>query len=147
VVIDKAFLKPFAPQDIAHRLLQPTSGEIVVLKHYRSGQDIALGLSEALAIQQFHARTAANLIHWGFVPSTDPSASQLTLIGPPLVQPFTLWQISRSGENKLPLSTQLQFNSAQAMPFTKAICNASQPVYRAMGISYQRYDCQVPQTP
>jgi uncharacterized membrane protein len=144
VVTDRAFLKPFAPQDIANRLLQSVSGEMVILKHYRSGQDIALGLSEALAMQQFHAKTAANLIRWGFVPSTNSSASQLALIGPPLAQPFTLWQISSLGEDKLPLSTQLQFQPAQTIPITKASCNASQPVHKAMGISYQRYHCQVP---
>jgi hypothetical protein len=123
--------------------VQSASGEIVILKHYRSDQDIALGLSEVLAIQQFHPRIAASRVRWGFVPSTNPSAAQLTLMGsPPLTQPFTLWKITSLGEDTPPSLTELQLKSVQNVSMT-ANCNASQPVYRAMGISYQRYDCQV----
>jgi uncharacterized membrane protein len=143
VVTDRAFLKPFAPQEVANRLLQSDSGEIVILKHYHSNQDIALGLSEVLAIQQFHPRIAASRVRWGFVPSTNPSAAQLSLMGsPPLTQPFTLWKITSLGEDTPPPLTQLHIKSVQNVSMT-ANCNASQPVYRAMGISYQRYDCQV----
>jgi hypothetical protein len=143
VVTDKAFLKPFAPQEVANRLLQSDSEEIVILKHYRSDQDIALGLSEVLAIQQFHPRTALSRVRWGFVPSTNPSAAQLPLMGSALLtQPFTLWKIASLGEDTPPPLTQLHIKSVQNVSMT-ANCNASQPVYRAMGISYQRYDCQV----
>jgi uncharacterized membrane protein len=153
VVTDAAFAKPFSPKQIAQKLLNSESKtDLVVIKNYSSSQDVALGLSFALATDQFKnsAVKPPNNIHWGFTKSVDPTKSILEMERRTLgakrsltSNPFTLWRIGSLGVNKPPIPEQLKLKISETPVQTKPdTCLAPQRPLSVMGLTYQRYDCK-----
>jgi uncharacterized membrane protein len=149
VVTDAAFAKPFSPKQVAQRLLEHPTKKHLVVKSYSNSQDVALGLSFALATDQFKSSQfrsrvpASSSIDWGFTKSVDPTEGNLTMEGKlPLTQPFTLWRISSLHINKPPMAANLKLQTIQQSAQTKSsTCLASRSPLFAMGLTYQRYDC------
>jgi uncharacterized membrane protein len=150
---DAAFAKPFSPKQIAHSLLNHTSdAHLVVVKNYSNSQDVALGLSFAMATDQFKSTVseAPNLIDWGFTKLVDPTEVSLTMerrtLGAkqsPLAEPFILWRISGLNISKPPMPEKLELQISQktAQP-PMATCLSSQSPFAKMGLTYLRYVCQ-----
>jgi uncharacterized membrane protein len=144
VVTDAAFAKPFSPKQVAQRLLAHPVGEhLAVVKNYGNSQDVALGLSFALATDQFKPNTpASHNIGWGFTKIVDPTEGTLSMeMSVPLTAPFTLWRMS--GLNiiskvPMPEKLKLQTKTKETEPVA---CLASQSPFSGMGLTYQRYDC------
>lgn len=152
VVTDAAFAKPFAPKQIAQKLLnQSSKTDLVVVKNYENSQDVALGLSFALATDQFRNSIvkSPNSIEWGFTKSVEPTEDILRMQRQTPsakrlpINPFTLWRISSLGINKPPMPEQVKLNLSEKTVQAKAAnCLAPQPTFSKMGLTYQRYDCK-----
>jgi uncharacterized membrane protein len=159
VVTDAAFAKPFSPKQIAQRLLNSNpNAHLAVVKNYSNSQDVALGLSFALAIDQFKspASETSSSINWGFTKSIDPTEGTLVLEGrtlgeertlgaqlSPLVEPFTLWRIGSLHVSKPPMPTQLKLKVTQNSDQTKtSACLSSEAPFSGMGLTYQHYSCK-----
>ena len=159
VVTDAAFAKPFAPKQIAQKLLnQSSKTDLVVIKDYGNSQDVALGLSFALATDQFNKSVLEPpiKIDWGFTKSADPTENRLAMkertlgvkrtLGAklsPISNPLTLWRISSLGINKTLMSEKLKLKISETPGSTKAAnCLAPQPPFSVMGLTYQRYNCK-----
>jgi uncharacterized membrane protein len=89
VVNNYAFLKPFNPDAIAARLTKNVNTPLIVLKEYKSGQDIALGLSFAHAIDRLSSKQP---IYWGFKKSSESRIDLQQVVSRPQ-QNVSLWQI------------------------------------------------------
>jgi uncharacterized membrane protein len=153
IVTDAAFAKPFSPKQMAQKFLNSgAKTNLVVVKNYSNSQDVALGLSFALATDQFKKSVSAptNSIDWGFTKSVDPTENILAMERQtlrekrsPISHPFTLWRIGSLGINKLPMPERLKLKNFETSASTKAAnCLAPQPPFSVMGLTYQRYDCK-----
>jgi hypothetical protein len=152
VVTDAAFAKPFAPKQIAQKLLnQSSKTDLVVVKNYENSQDVALGLSFALATDQFKNSDLAptNSIDWGFTKSINPTENILTMQEQALGaqrfpnNPFTLWRIGSLGINTPPMPERLKLKLSEKTVQAKAAnCLAPQSPFSKLGLTYQRYDCK-----
>lgn len=93
-VSNLAFQKPFQPEQVAHNMNQEPSVPLMLVVGYRDYQDVALGLSFALALERLrsHNQTPANLAFfkqspdftsvWQKLLSTHVSALNLWVVGP-----------------------------------------------------------------
>ena len=122
-----------------------------MVKNYENSQDLALGLSFALATDQFKDSGLApmNSINWGFTKSVNPIENILAMQEQALgakrlpINPFTLWRVSSLGINKPPMPERLKLKLSENPFQAKAAnCLAPQPSFSAMGLTYQRYDCK-----
>jgi uncharacterized membrane protein len=145
VVSDAAFAKPFSPQHIAQRLLtHPSNAHLVVVKNYDNSQDVALGLSFALAVEQLKSTISQtpNSIHWGFTKSVDPLENLAIEAKASLLKPMTLWRIGGLNINKFPMLEKIKFQiSRKQTQMETSICSSSEPGFNKMGLAYQRYEC------
>lgn len=132
VVTDRAFLKPFHPGAIAQQILHSSTSDLVVVKDYQGWQDVALGLSNAYAVQKFNAPNSnePKKIQWGFV----RSGGEVGVSGG-LKSSFTLWHISA-----LHQKSPIPLLSSQKILLD---CNAIQFVYQDMGVEYQPFQCNL----
>jgi uncharacterized membrane protein len=146
VVSDVAFAKPFSPQHIAQKLLtQPSNEHLVVVKNYANAQDVALGLSFALAVDQLKSTIVEtpSSIHWGFTKSIDPTVDLAIEANAFLSKPMTFWRIgSLNFISKFPMPEKIKLQISQKQTQTKtAMCISSAPIFKQMGLAYQRYEC------
>jgi hypothetical protein len=133
VVNNNAFLKPFQPDAIATRLTKNINTPLIVLKEYKSGQDIALGLSFASAIDRLSSEQS---IYWGFKkPSESHIDFQQVLLRPQ--QKVSIWQISVLQENINELKGLSDRTTNKILN-----CNASNRGFSEFGLKYHYYDCR-----
>jgi len=140
VVTDRAFLKPFHPGPIAQQILHSSASDLVVVKDYQGWQDVALGLSNAYAVQQFSAQmpNAPKKIQWGFV----RSGEKVEVLGR-LKSSFTLWRMSGLPQkSSSPLSFESQGNQSSSQGILLD-CDAIQSAYQDMGVEYQPFKCKI----
>jgi uncharacterized membrane protein len=136
VVNGVAFLKPFHPEGIAAQLLQGSSSSLVVVKDVQSGQDIALGLSFAHALDRrqslFQQPQRETL--WGFkqvsTPQIDVEHGILS------AKPLSLWQISALHQ-KIEVPIRLRDRTTAQ---TRA-CQQTHQAFKAFGVAYRAYTC------
>jgi uncharacterized membrane protein len=146
VVSDAAFAKPFSPQHIAQKLLDhPANGHLVAVKNYSNSQDVALGLSFALAVEQLKSNRSqtSTSIHWGFAKSADSTEDIAIAAKAFLFEPMTFWRIgSLNPMRKLPMLEKIKLKISQTQVQTEtAICASAAPGFNQMGLAYQRYEC------
>ncbi|WP_404783644.1 glycosyltransferase family 39 protein [Altericista sp. CCNU0014] len=146
VATDAAFAKPFSPKQIAERLLhQPTNAHLVAIENYSNSQDVALGLSFALAVDQLQPATSEPLKHveWGFSKSTDPRNDRLAIDGrSPLSNSFTLWRIGSLKADKRPMPEKLKLQVDLNSDRATATCLSQEKPFFNMGLTFQRYNCK-----
>lgn len=132
VVNDYAFLKPFHPDRVAARLTENVNTPLIILKEYKSGQDIALGLSFAHAIDRLPKKQP---IYWGF---KEPSESQIDLqqVISRSQQKVSLWQISALQEKTGMLGILSDRVTNETLN-----CNAQGRELSEFGVGYRHYDC------
>jgi uncharacterized membrane protein len=146
VVSGAAFAKPFSPQHIAQRLLShPSNSHLVVVKNYTNSQDVALGLSFALAVEQLKSNRSQTptSIYWSFSKSLDLTKDVVIKAKAFLSEPMTLWRIGQlNPTHKMPMPEKTKLQIFQTQTHTEtAICGSSQPEFNQMGLAYQRYEC------
>jgi uncharacterized membrane protein len=141
VVTDNAFLKPFHPGTIAQQILHSSTSDLVVVKDYQGLQDVALGLSNAYAVQQSSDRmpNPPKMIQWGFV----RSGGKVEVSGG-LKSSFTLWRMSALHQKFFsPLLFKTQGEGQNSAREILLDCDAIQSAYQDMGVRYQPFKCKI----
>lgn len=128
-----AFTKPFQPQQVARHLGSEPEQALMIAIGYQNFQDVALGLSFALALPPFYPQTdKAAFAFLKRIPNYDGAWQTLaTLPHPPA--PLNLWAISpelrrRDYPGQLTLSGGV-------------VCAIDPQQHYRIGIPYQRYHC------
>jgi uncharacterized membrane protein len=133
VVNNYAFLKPFNPDAIATRLTKNINTPLIVLKEYKSGQDIALGLSFVSVIDRMPKKQP---IYWGFKKSSESHIDLQQVVLHP-AHNISLWQISALQEK----TSELGKLGDRAM--NKILnCNASDKRFSEFGLEYRYSNCR-----
>ena len=144
VISGLAFRKPYAPQQVARHLSQNTL-PLEVIVSYRDFQDIALGLSFALAVRQHELASNPNRpISWAFLSRIEggydqvwQTLAQLPQTSPP---PINLWVVAPKLKRKhYPL--QLTIASPEPENPTPTTCKLDPAQHYRIGIPYQLYRC------
>lgn len=125
VVSNLVFLKSYHPDRVAANILDSSSDRPLVVMAYNDFQDIALGLSFALALQQksdfaFMSRSQGYDQLWRQLPKLNAQSKQLWTIAPGLRRQDFPEKLSLSGTT----------------------CTLNLSKHYRIGIPYQGYDCQ-----
>lgn len=151
---DLAFRKPFYPEQVAKDMnLDPTLPLVVAVGH-DTFQDVALGLSFALAIRQYYPVRAEHnpKAYFAFfqqntsgMPERSPKYEQLwqnvAKIRQPLTYPLNLWVVAPELEQK-DYPPNLFLPSASSLDQKKqAICSLDPTQHDRLGVSYRLYRC------
>jgi uncharacterized membrane protein len=144
VVTDLSFLKPFQPKQAAQQFLKTSDPALVVLQAYQGNQDVALGLSLVLAVQQFGKQPGAlqpipQTIQWAFVDAQRHN----DLVGrSPLPSPTNLWRVRPLDRHKTEAVASLKILISESTQKEELTCAAQQPILSAMGVQYQSFRCE-----
>jgi uncharacterized membrane protein len=131
VVSDHVFLKPYYPQQVASNML--TSGSSLVVMAYEDFQEIALGLSFALALEQSPQSDRTNFAFLGrSSQGYDQFWRKLTTLNAGATSPQNLWLIA-PGLRKSDFPTRLTIGST--------LCQIDDRYHR-VGVPYQGYECK-----
>lgn len=133
VIWNLAFTKPFQPQQVAYHLGSEPDQALMVAIGYKNFQDVALGLSFALALPPFYPHTdRAAFVFLKRLPNYDGAWQTLaTLPHPPA--PLNLWAIS-------PELRRREY-PAQLTLADGVLCAIDPQQHYRIGIPYQRYQC------
>jgi hypothetical protein len=128
------FQKPFQPELVARNFNQEPSVPLMVVVGYSDYQDVALGLSFGLALQQIkdNSLASANL---GFLDkklSFQAVTDKLAQL-PTQKAPLNLWVVA-SGLRRRDFPQRVNVSSQLA-------CNRDDKNYYRIGIPYQLYRC------
>ncbi len=142
VVQDLVFQKSYNPNRVAQNLsVEPTENRLVV-NVYQDFQDIALGLSFALKLQQQeHQAKNDSQTHFALLPQTkgyDQFWSDLAQLKQSLSLPLNLWVIS-PGLKRSDYRQQLFIRDRAGTPHS---CTIDPAHYHRLGVPYQLYQCQ-----
>ncbi|WP_242051659.1 glycosyltransferase family 39 protein [Nostoc sp. FACHB-280] len=132
-----AFQKPFLPEKVAQNMnLNPTI-PIMLVTGYGSYQDVALGLSFALALEQL--RNTNKLDNFAFINQNStviPFWQKLAQFSVPDVSQLNLWIVA-PGLRRRDYQPQVKLSSGQI------VCNIDPTKHYRIGIPYQLYRCIV----
>jgi uncharacterized membrane protein len=147
VVSNLAFLKSFHPQQVARDMYVDRGVPIVMVMGYQNFQDVALGLSFALAIDQLHRTNVEGLAEAGFVflhpeqfyASVWQKLSELPALSVPRLN---LWVVA-PGLRRRQYPQQLALGSAETTPgnANPMRCTIDPSQHYRIGIPYQLYRC------
>ncbi len=128
-----AFTKPFQPQQVARHLGSEPEQALMIAIGYKNFQDVALGLSFALALPPFYPQTdMAAVAFLKRVLNYEGAWTTLaTLPHPPT--PLTLWAISPE--------LRRRDYPAQLTLASGVVCAIDPQQHYRIGIPYQRYQC------
>ncbi len=138
VVNNLAFLKPFAPEQIAREITQISP--LTVLMAADSTQDLALGLSVALEVEKLSPGTA----NWGFFRRRPIGTSEgLIWQSPPQIQqPLAahLWVLGTQWQSS-DFPPQLLLSQSLPGKSSELACSRVPDQYYSVGIPHQLYRC------
>lgn len=129
------FQKPFQPEIVARNFNQEPSVPLMVVVGYSDYQDVALGLSFGLALQQIKSNslTPYNLAFFDKKPNFQAVIDKLAQL-PTQKAPLNLWVVA-SGLRKRDFPEQINVSS-------QLRCNKDEKQYYRIGIPYQLYRCR-----
>ncbi len=130
VVSDLVFLKPYQPQRVARTMQSSASESTIVVMAHQDLQDIALGLSFALALLKNDPKTRFAFLErsqgygqvWEHLKSPKVSAAS----------PQSLWIIAPGLRGK---------DFPQQLSLNRSVCNRDPNQYYRLGVPYQGYRC------
>ena len=130
VVSDLVFLKPYQPQQVARMMQSNASESTIVVMAHQDLQDIALGLSFALALLKNDPKTRFAFLErsqgygqvWEHLKSLKVSAAS----------PRNLWIIAPDLRGK---------DFPQRLSLSRSVCNRDPNQYHRLGVPYQGYRC------
>ncbi|OCQ92966.1 hypothetical protein BCD64_09565 [Nostoc sp. MBR 210] len=135
VIYNFAFQKPFLPEKVAQNMnLDPTIPTMLVTG-YGSYQDVALGLSFALALEQL--RNANKSDNFAFINQNSPVIpfwQKLAQLPIPNSSQLNLWIVA-PGLRRRDYQPQVKLSSGQI------VCNIDPTQHYRIGIPYQLYRC------
>jgi uncharacterized membrane protein len=161
VVSGFAFYKPYYPDLVTQRVQFNADTPLLVMQEYDRPQDLAFGLSLALALQQ-HTQPSvqSHKIYWSFIPTGTIQTSPLwqSSQGQQLFkQSFDLWKISDRQPvkwnlwNFIPMSTLLPVRGESIQQFLipidekqgqhQILCRLFGNPFEHLGTQYHQYQC------
>ncbi len=146
VVNGLVFQKSYHPDQVAQNMAFEPEKPLAVVVNYRSPQEVALGLSFALALrQQYPPETIDQLVRFAFVDRSEGYSEawkKLSQIEQSLIPPLNLWVVASPGMRTKDYPQQLTLN-APSTPGTrpKMRCLVGDRLYR-QGFPYQLYRCR-----
>ncbi|MBD2006032.1 MULTISPECIES: glycosyltransferase family 39 protein [Cyanophyceae] len=147
VVFNLTFQKPFNPQRVAQNMnIEPDAGLMVVVG-YESSQDVALGLSFALALDKLRTPNIDALeskrslenekAYFAFLDRKtgyDNVWQEVSVLQTPLEKPLNLWVVA-PGLKRRDYPQDLALSD-------KYTCNIEQTEHYRIGVPYQLYRCR-----
>ncbi len=130
VVSDRVFLKPYQPQQVARTMQSKAAESTIVVMAHQDLQDIALGLSFALALLENNPQT-----RFAFLARSQGYEQVWENLKSPKVSdasPQNLWIIA-PGLRKKDFPQQLSLH--------RSVCNRDPDRYYRLGVPYQGYRC------
>ncbi|MGF1675355.1 MAG: hypothetical protein ACFCUV_16970, partial [Rivularia sp. (in: cyanobacteria)] len=143
VVSDLAFQKPYLPQQVAQNIYQEPSIPVMTIMAYRNYQDVALGLSFALALQreiktfQNSNISGSNYHNFAFFNQSvglESVFKNLSQLPNQNISQLNLW-IFAPGRIRNDYPQQIQVSPSLS-------CNIDTNQHYRIGIPYQLYRCQ-----
>ncbi len=131
VIFDYAFQKPYFPQLAASRFNQ-SPAQLMVMTGYANSNQIALGLSYALALDEIRQSDRETL--WAFFDNYDGYSEAWQKISRLDLSPSNLWVIG-PGLKRASYPQHLYFNNNNS-------CKLDPEEYYRVGIPYQLYSCE-----
>ncbi len=148
VVNDLAFLKPFQPKQVAQQFLKTSDPALIILQTYQGTQDVASGLSSALAVQQYRNQSSRNqpgapqaipqIIQWAF---TDAQGKNDLVGQSPLPASVALWRIGALNRKKTERATFFKIPILRSTQKERLICSAQQSIKIEIGAQYEPFRC------
>jgi uncharacterized membrane protein len=132
VISNYVFLKPFQPEKVVARMnFEPTVPLMVVIG-YSNYQDVALGLSFALALKQVR-QDSADFVFLDQHPDFSSVWQKLSQLPPPITPKLNLWVVGPG---------ILLHDYPQQIVLSRSInCNIDPKYHYRIGIPYQLYRC------
>lgn len=143
-----AFHKSYYPEKVAQDMLLEPAAPLMVVMSYRSLQEVALGLSFALALKEDYPATVRQpQFSFLFLDRTSGGNSRLwrrlARIPQPLQLPLNLWIIASPGMKSEDYPPYLRLSSSPlADHHDLADCFIDPQHYHRIGFPYQLYRCQ-----
>lgn len=134
VIYGGVFHKPFQPQKVARDMNLKPSMPLMMVVGYNDYQDVALGLSFALALEK--ERTQTTETYLGFYrrsPGYESVWQNLSQMPPLTASSLNLWVVA-PGLRRRDYPPQLALSSQK-------ICNLDPDQHHRIGIPYQLYEC------
>lgn len=135
VVYSLAFQKPYNPQQVAKNMNLEPGVPLAAVMGYNDYQDVALGLSFALALDKLRTPTIKSQTYWAFYKRSQGYESvwqSISKIRPPASK-LNLWVIS-PGLKRRDYPPQLSLSS-------QTTCTIDPNEHHRIGIPYQLYRC------
>jgi len=129
VVSDRAFLKPYQPQQVATRMQSKTSESTIVVMAYQDLQDVALGLSFALPLLNDPQTRFAFV---GRSQSYDQVWKNLARPNIGDSSPQILWLIAPGLREK---------DFPPQIGLSRSVCKRDSNQYYRLGVPFQGYRC------
>ena len=130
VVSDRVFLKPYQPQQVARMMQSSGSESTIVVMAHQDLQDIALGLSFALALRENDPKTK-----FAFLTRSQGYGQVWENLKTPKISdssPQNLWIIAPGLRGK---------DFPQQLSLSRSVCNRDPNQYYRLGVPYQGYRC------
>ncbi len=145
VINNFAFHKSYRPDQVAQDMAFELDKPLSIVVSYRSPQEIALGLSFALALHRQNAPEVGNSqVRYAFVDRTEGYSRvwrQLPQMSQPLPMPLNLWVVASPGMRTKDYPNRLRLANP-ATPNLKAICLVDPEEFHRIGFPYQLFRCQ-----
>lgn len=145
VVHGLVFQKSYHPDRVARNLAFESDRPLITVVAYESLQEVALGLSFALALRPLYSETAIDSqVRFAFL---DRSAGYskvwrtLPQLDQPLSLPLNLWVVASPGMRTKDYPEQLRLTDP-ATPRRKAPCPVDPEQFERIGFPYQLFRCQ-----
>ncbi|MBW4592946.1 MAG: glycosyltransferase family 39 protein [Brasilonema angustatum HA4187-MV1] len=138
LVFNLVFQKPFEPEQVARNMNQNPSIPLVMVVGYRDYQDVALGLSFALALEPLREAqeySSSNVAFFKQSPDFAPVLQKLSQLPPPTATDLSLWLVGPGRKRK---DYPQQITLSQQMT-----CTIDSLQHYRIGVPYQLYRCAV----
>ncbi|MDJ0676654.1 MAG: glycosyltransferase family 39 protein [Calothrix sp. MO_167.B42] len=134
VIYNLSFKKPFAPERVAQIINQEPSQPLMVVMAYLNYQDVALGWSFALAVENIRDNIEpANVAFFPQSPDLQTVWQKLSQLPSPQISQLNLWVIA-PGRKRQDYPPQAQVSSALN-------CQIDITQHYRIGVPYQLYRC------
>ncbi|MBW4554561.1 MAG: glycosyltransferase family 39 protein [Trichormus sp. ATA11-4-KO1] len=139
VVTNLAFQKPFQPEQVAQNMNLEPNVPVILVVAYSNYQDVALGLSFSLALEQLRSYTSASMINFDSVAFLDkkPDLSilwnTLSQVTVPKASQMNLWIVG-PGMRRRDYPQQVTLSEQNT-------CTIDPTQHYRIGIPYQLYRC------
>ncbi len=138
LVFNLVFQKPFEPEQVARNMNQNPSIPLLMVVGYRDYQDVALGLSFALALEPLREAekySSSDVAFFKQSPDFAPVLQKLSQLPPPTATDLSLWLVG-PGRKRKDYPQQITLSQ-------KMTCTIDSLQHYRIGVPYQLYRCGV----